>query len=327
MKTGITKKAQHNPSTPNQDDLLAAFSEFLRLDVAQGDASPATIRTYKSQIHAFVDWCRGEGIHPALITDGELKHYRSHLIDASYARNTIAAKLNVVRRFYAMAQARGYRPDNPAEGLKPPKDLTARSERVKWHPVAAIQRILQAPNVATPMGRRDHAALVLMALHGLRVSEIRRLNVNDVDLEAGEAGTLSVLGKGQKLRTIYLVPESQSTLLSWLEIRPNVAQAEETALFVSLHHPAPGTRLSLRSIRRMVDGYLEALDLKRDGASCHSLRHSFATLSRAAGAKLDALARAMGHSKVTSTQIYADIVDAAAENPARFLVGALAGTE
>ena len=81
--------------------------------------------------------------------------------------------------------------------------------------------------------------------------------------------------------------------------------------------------MSRRAIRKLVDRYLLRLDLKREGVSCHALRHSFATLSGAAGARLDAIARAMGHASVTTTQVCADIVDAAAENPARFLVGAL----
>ena len=107
-------------------------------------------------------------------------------------------------------------------------------------------------------------------------------------------------------------------------MRPQVAAEGEQALFVSLQrNEGRGTAMTRRGVRAMVDGYLSVLGLKREGVSCHALRHSFATLSRAAGARLDAIARAMGHASVTTTQVYADIVDAAAENPARFLVGAL----
>ena len=88
-----------------------------------------------------------------------------------------------------------------------------------------------------------------------------------------------------------------------------------------------GTALDRRGARGMVDGYLAELGLKRPRTSCHALRHSFATLSRAAGARLDAISRAMGHSNIATTQVYAQIVDAAAENPARFLVGALEAIE
>lgn len=306
-----------------RQDLLAAFADFLRLDVAQGDASPETIRNYTGQVMSFLTWCEGQRIHPALVTDGDLKEYRKDLVAQGYARSTVAAKLNAVGRFYAMAQARGYRPDNPAQGIKAPKDRTDRAERVKWLPLAAIQAILDAPDLETVKGKRDRAMLALLALHGLRVSEVARLEMADLDLEAGK---VSVLGKGQKRRSVLLVGRSKATLVDWLVIRSQAAQENETAVFVSLRdrlNGNQGTGLTRRAIRKTVDGYLEALGLKREGVSCHSLRHSFATLSRAAGAKLDALAQAMGHSSVTVTQVYADIVDREAENPARFLVGAL----
>lgn len=315
-------------SVPQVQDLQRAFAEFLRLDVAQGDASPETVRTYRGQLRAFLDWCAAEGVHPALATDGDLKVYRAALISAGYARATIENKLNVVRRFYAMARARGYRPDNPAEGIRAPSDHTDRAERVKWLPLAAIHQILEAPDTSTLKGKRDRAILTLMAIHGLRVIEVARLQVEDLDLEAREMGTLAILGKGNKRRTVILVEESAAALDDWLKVRQQVAIEGEGAFFVSLQrNDGRGTAMSRYGIRQMVDGYLKTLGLKREGVSCHALRHSFATLSRAAGARLDALARALGHSSVTTTQIYADIVDAVAENPARFLVGALAAVE
>jgi site-specific recombinase XerD len=309
------------------DDLLQAFADWMRLDVAEGDASPETLRTYWSQVSCFLDWCEDEGIHPALATEDDVKDYRAELISEGYARATMAGKLNAVRRFYTMAQARGYRPDNPAQGVKPPRDLTDRAERVKWLPLAAVQQVLDAPDPSTTKGQRDRAILALLAVHGLRVAEVAGLGIEDLDTKAG---TLSVLGKGRKRRTVGLVDLSKAALASWLEVRSDVVHLEERALFVSVRDrrgDGPGRAVGRRGIRKMVDGYLEALGLKREGVSCHALRHSFATLSRAAGAKLDAISRALGHSSVTTTQVYADIVDQAAENPARFLVGALGALE
>ena len=191
---------------------------------------------------------------------------------------------------------------------------------MKWLPLAAIQRLIEAPDPSTQAGRRDRAMLLLMAIHGLRVSEVAGLTIDGLDLEGRR---LTVTGKGRKTRIIHLVDQSVDVLARWLAVRPELAREGEVAIFVSLHHPDPGTGLHTASIRYMVDRYLEALGLKREGVSCHALRHSFATLSRAAGARLDAISREMGHASVTTTQVYADIVDAAAENPARFLVGAL----
>jgi len=82
-------------------------------------------------------------------------------------------------------------------------------------------------------------------------------------------------------------------------------------------------RVGRRGIRGMVDGYLEKIGVKRDGVSCHSLRHTFGTQALAAGASLLAISQAMGHASVTTTQVYVKIVDKARNNPAKFLVGVL----
>lgn len=314
------------------EDLLAAFAEFLRLDVAQGDASPETVRTYWSNVRQYLDWCTAEGVHPALATEEDLKAYRAHLVAGGYKRTTVATKLAIVRRFYQMAQARGYRADNPAEGLKAPKEHTDRAERVKWLPLLAVKRLLEAPDAETPKGKRDRAILALMALHGLRAVEVHRLDVGDVDFDTGDASQVTVLGKGKRTRTILLVEETAAYLRDWLDARGAIAIQDEQALFVSVHWGGhngragePGRRMSRRGVRVMVDSYLEALGLKAEGVSCHALRHTFATLSKAAGADLLAISNALGHSSVTTTQVYADIVDKAANNPTRFLVGALKG--
>lgn len=304
-------------------ELLDSFSAYLRLDVAQGDASPETIRAYWSQVKGFVTWCDAVDVSPAAATEDDVKEYRSELISQGKERTTIASQLNAVRRFYAMAQARGYRPDNPAQGVKAPRDLTERAERVKWLPLTAIRQLLDAPDQSTTRGKRDRAMLWLMAVHGLRVSEVARLEIQDVDLEAM---TVRVRGKGGKIRSVPIVEQTATALQDWLDVRDEVAADGEASVFVSTRSGGNGNLgrgISRRGIRKAVDGYLQGLGLKRDDISCHALRHSFATLSRAAGARLDVLSRVLGHASITTTQVYADIVDMAAENPSLLLVGAL----
>lgn len=303
--------------------MLAAFGEFMRLDVARGDPSPETVRTYWSQLRAFLGWCEHEGLEPALVTHEDLKAYRASLISKGLARATVAGRLNAVRRFYDMAQARGYRPDNPARGLRAPKDLSDRAERVKWLPLPAIQRLLDAPDPATVKGARDRAILMLLTIHGLRRMEVAHLRIEDVDLQAM---VITPWGKGRKRRRVPLVAESADALRGWLDLRDDVAADGETAVFVSTRDGGRGNsgrRMSRRMVSKLVNGYLRALGLKRPGISCHALRHSYATLSLAAGARLDVISRTLGHSSITTTQIYADIVDMGAQNPARFLCGAL----
>lgn len=113
-------------------DILDAFGPFRRLRTAEGDASPATIRTYDSQAGQFVAWCQAHGANPATATEDDVVAHRKHLVDADYTRATVALKLVGVRRLYEAAPWRGSRQDSPAAGVKAPKQRRARHERVKF---------------------------------------------------------------------------------------------------------------------------------------------------------------------------------------------------
>jgi site-specific recombinase XerD len=296
-------------------DLLSDFGAFLRLHVADGDASPNTLRSYHANAAQFVAWCRGQAIDPARATEDDLLNYRKYL-NENYARGTVAVKLTAVRRLYEAAVWRGLRSDNPAAGLKAPKDRTERSERVKFLPLEGLRRLLAAPEGGRPAAVRDRAILALMGSHGLRVSEVAGLSVGDLDLEAS---TVRVLGKGRKERTVYLIEATAEVIVQWLDVRSQKASGGVQAMFVALDNRTKGSAMSSRAIRWTVDKYLTDLGLKAEGISCHSLRHSAATWARAGGAKLDAIGGMLGHASVTTTQVYAKIVDRMTENPAKYL--------
>lgn len=305
------------------DDLLTAWADFLRLDVAAGDASQRTIATYQAQVRDFLAWCTSQAIQPAMANEDDLKAYRAHLA-GRYARATVATRLAALRRFYQAAVWRGCRQDNPAAGLRAPRERTAREERVKFLPLEGLRRLLDAPD-ANRRGnglraKRDRAMLALMGIHGLRVSEVVGLDVADL-----ETGTLHVMGKGGKRRTVYLVDISHQRLADWLAVRGSAAAEGEAALFVGLDRAGRwrGRRLTSRAVEALTDRYLEGLGLKRAGISCHSLRHSAAVWARAFGATIDGLADMLGHSSVDTTRVYARIVRKMEENPARFLEAAL----
>ena len=131
-----------------------------------------------------------------------------------------------------------------------------------------------------------------------------------------------MLGKGDKQRTVVLRPEMQVELDLWLAARALV-KCNETALFVNLHGEDAGQRLSQRSIRERVDVYLEKTGLKREGISCHALRHTYATLyieAKGKDANKEVLAQSMGHSDSKITSVYIDWVDMFAENPSEPLM-------
>jgi site-specific recombinase XerD len=116
----MTSLVTYRPSRPTSD-LDAAFADFLRLDVASGDASDDTLRNYRSEVESWVAWCIEQNLDPAAVTDMHVKGYRQALIQANYSPITIRWKLSIVRRFYEAARNAGLRPDNPAAGVKPPR--------------------------------------------------------------------------------------------------------------------------------------------------------------------------------------------------------------
>jgi integrase/recombinase XerD len=197
---------------------MAGFAKFLRLHTADGDASSATIRSYYSNAGQFVAWCAERSINPATVTEDDIAVYRRELV-AQYAMGTVGVKLVAIRRLYEAAVWRGLRQDNPAAGLKAPKDKTERAERIKFLPLDGLRQLLEAPEGGNPTAVRDRAILTLMGRHGLRVSEVAGLTIDSADF----AGTIKVIGKGYKTRTVYLTETSAGALRAWLDIRGSVA--------------------------------------------------------------------------------------------------------
>lgn len=303
------------------EGILELFDAWMKLDVGDGNASPLTLISYRSDVKQHLVWLVGQGLTPAAVTTFTLKAYRAHLVE-EYKVTTVGRKLASVRRFYQMAQAHGFLPANAAYGLKSPVDKTEQSERIKYLTLMSLKALLAACDTARePAAQvRDKAIVALMAFHGLRVCEVARLDLADVAMEAGEAGELSALGKGDKRRKILLIEDTRLLIEKWLAVR-RLMHADSPALFLALSGPAE--RISTRGLRSMVDGYLVKIGAKKAGVSCHALRHTYATQTLAAGASLLAISGSMGHSSVTTTQVYAQIVDKARNNPAKFLVGLL----
>jgi site-specific recombinase XerD len=300
--------------TRTETDALEAFSAFLGLRVADGDASPHTVRAYRQHVAAFVTWCRTRDLTPAHATAQDLEDYRKYLIEQGYKRKTIAAKLQGIERFFAATIWRGLRPDNPAAGIRAPRDKTDRAEAIKFLPRDAVKRLLKAAHDHP----RDLAILAILGYHGPRVSEVAALDLTDLDLDADPPTLRIRAGKGHKERTLYLVPSSTDPLRAWLTVRPS-DQVDPAAVFLTLDRANFGQRIDVRSIRRRVDHYLSVTGLKREGVSCHALRHTFGTWAAYAGAPTTSLKADLGHASLDTTGIYVQVADRLKQNPARYL--------
>jgi site-specific recombinase XerD len=169
-----------------------------------------------------------------------------------------------------------------------------------------VKAIIEKPDTSEVSGLRDKAILELLFSTGLRVSELASLNTDDINFERGE---ISVLGKGKKIRVVFLSPEALDALDQYLKNRgfkvaDPTKKEKEDPLFLSKRDE----RLSVRSIERIVSKYASIAGITKK-VSPHTLRHSFATDLLMAGADIRSVQSMLGHSSITTTQVYTHVTD------------------
>ena len=157
-----------------------------------------------------------------------------------------------------------------------------------------IRKLIATCDITVPKGVRDKAILFCMAGLGLRVGEIRKLEISDLDLQEG---FLKVPGRSNRRRQMPLIGDIEVALRAWVMVRL-LHVNNSKALFTSLHHSKgrgePGKRLSKRAIRAIVDKRLEMIGSKKTGMSCDTLRRSVIAHSLAKGADLDGVRSMFG---------------------------------
>jgi site-specific recombinase XerD len=298
----------------SSDALDAAFARFLRLDVANGDAARETIRSYRGQVGSWVAWCTDTRVDPTAATPDDVKTYRLHLVQAGYAPGTIANKLTVLRRFYQAAVAAGQRLDNPATGIRPPREKKAAEDFGYLSEVELTLLFRAAPHISKEGPLRDRAILALFGLQGLRTVEIQRANRDDLQQRA-DGWALLVRGKFHD-RLVYLRADVAEALNVYIGCQTRVvADAAGIPLFTCVKNRAVGRRITPRGVRFTVDGYLRRTQLKRPRVSDHALRHTAATLAYRYSHDLRAVQDLLGHSDPRTTARYARVVDMARTNP------------
>ncbi|MGL5083840.1 MAG: tyrosine-type recombinase/integrase [Microcoleaceae cyanobacterium] len=302
------------------DELLAAFADFLEIDVGAGDASKDTLTTYQRQLLQFLIWCDRHQLPPATVTKEGIKKYRRWMVDTKkFKPATIALKLSVVRRFYQAAVDKGLLSMNPATGVKPPREKRDPAERITYLEQDEVEQLFATiPNDGTLKTSRDRVLIAIMALEGPRTVELHRANIADIVKQGRNLG-IRVEGK-RSIRVVPLTPDIAELLNCYLEIRESEEQFKSAdPLFIAVGNRAGGQRLSRRGVRLIVDAYLNQAELKHTQGrtlSTHSLRHTAGTLALRSGAELRQVQDLLGHSDPRTTCIYAHVGDRWENNPA-----------
>jgi integrase/recombinase XerC len=261
------------------------FTDYLRVE---RNASDNTIDAYRRDLRDLVEFLGDRDVDK--VGMGDLRAFLKNLHQMGHCASTIGRKLATLRSFLVFAQREGLVEENYARALRAPK----REQRLP-HLVDTdgIERLLDAPK-RDRLGLRDRAILEVLYSAGLRVSELVGLNDGDLGLEAG---TVKVIGKGNRERLAPIGRYAVEALEAWLEVR-----GSGDAVFTNYQ----GGRLSTRSVQKMMEKYTKLVGLDSQ-TTPHSLRHSFATHLLDDGADIRSVQEMLGHLTIVSTQIYTHV--------------------
>jgi integrase/recombinase XerC len=282
---------------------VGEFLEQLRLNE---NASLNTVRAYESDLAQFLTFLSGAvGRRRDELTPDDFDHLRireflGDLRTRGNTRSSAARKLAAIRAFGRYLRREGVIEGDPAALVGTPK----REHRLPAHlGEAEMSRLLEMPDTATPLGRRDRAILELFYASGLRLSELVGLDLEDVNLNGR---MVRVLGKGRKERIVPFNHSAESALRACLADQRGqpLIRGRQRRQPVFLNYQ--GGRLSTRSVDRIVRKYVAACST-RFGISPHALRHSFATHLLERGADLRAIQELLGHARLSTTQRYTHV--------------------
>lgn len=276
-------------------DLIEEFKSYL---TTEKKSSANTVSSYVRDLTQFSRYLQVEGVE-LLDADAEvIEGYDTWLKGKGKSAATITRSLASLKCFYNWLVSTGRTESNPAKSVKSMK-VERKLPQILTN--QEVELLLEQPQCVDQKGYRDHAMLELLYATGIRVSELISLDVEHVNLAAGFIRCVSK----NKERIIPLYPGAVRALTDYVRnVRPQLAVEGEHALFVNMN----GERMSRQGFWKIIKGYQEKAGIKTD-ITPHTLRHSFAAHLLANGADLRSIQEMLGHSDISSTQIYTQLVN------------------
>jgi site-specific recombinase XerD len=292
---------KNDPTTAQPSESWLRALRLLDADLRRRGMAERTRRAYGIDASQLALWCTRSELDPADVTPRVLRRYAQVLSERRAGPATTARKLAALRQLYRVLHEHGEVPANPADLVPAPK-RPAKLPRVLAP--AQVAALLDRIPATTPLELRDRALFELAYACGLRAEELVDLDVASVSFEDEE---VRVEGKGSKTRLVPAGEQAMRAVARWLERgRPALQAADGTeALFLS----KSGRRLSTSDVRRRLQAWARQAAIQ-GGISPHALRHSFATHLLDGGADLRSIQELLGHSSVSTTQIYTRVESA-----------------
>ena len=278
----------------NSEILIDNFIDELWLEKG---LSKNTLTAYRNDIQTFSNWYKGNSLLEVERVD--LLDYLAHRLKQGFSSRSTARTLSSLRAFYSHLTVRHNLKEDPTSKVESPKLGRSLPKTLSEE---EVERLIQAPDVDDDIGLRDRAMLELIYACGLRVSELISLDILNINLRQG---VIRVIGKGEKER---LVPMGEEAL-HWIEryinkSRPNFIKADNkiTEVFLSKR----GKAMTRQTFWYRLKEYAQLASINKE-LSPHTLRHAFATHLINHGADLRTVQLLLGHSSLSTTQIYTEV--------------------
>jgi integrase/recombinase XerD len=279
------------------DAEIAAFITYLRVDKG---LSKNTIESYRRDIEKFGILVHDRQLPVDQITRGDVVDFLASLYRRGLDSRSVGRHLATIRHFFRFCVAEEYVKDDPAMTVESPKIIQSLPQFLS---VEEVDRLLRQPDPSTATGVRDHAMIELMYSTGIRVSELCGIKLKDLKMDPG---CLRCTGKGDKERLVPVGQRAIESVQAYLrESRPRLLKNKLSPYLFVGSYGKPMSRITFWAL-------MKAYGLKaglRKRLKPHMLRHSFATHLLDRGADLRSVQMMLGHSDISTTQIYTHVVE------------------
>ncbi len=275
------------------------IDEFLSFLSIERGLAENTVSSYRRDLKAFFTFLKKKGIEDIkTVRRKDITDFMLFEKDKGIQATSISRRLACLRSFYKFITRENYVPEDITSVIETPKLWKKLPQTLT---IDEINRLLSAPNIRSWDGLRDRAALELAYATGTRVSELINLNLEDVHLDLG---FIRCVGKGGKERIVPFGKKAKEYLLSYIhKVRPKLIKKGNTS---SLFLTRLGKKMSRQSFWLKIKHYSRVARIEKI-LTPHTLRHSFATHLLERGADLRSVQEMLGHSDISTTQIYTHI--------------------
>tara|TARA_Y100001936_G_C16049329_1_gene656745 strand:- start:726 stop:1616 length:891 start_codon:yes stop_codon:yes gene_type:complete len=278
-------------SPKKEDQNLRSFFNYL---IIEKGLSNNTIDAYETDLNSFIKWINKNKITNYLeVKESDINKYISYLFRSKLKSSSVNRKLSSLKSFYLFLVKKNHIDSSPVSEIISPK-------QEKYLPASMseteVEKLLNSPDIFNDTERRDKAMIEMLYATGMRISELVDLKITNLDLNRS---VVKVMGKGSKERLIPFGEAASEALLNYLEFRKKSTSKE---VFISNR----GKKITRVAFWQRIKIYLTRENLK-NSISPHTLRHAFATHLLNRGADLRSVQLLLGHSDLSTTQIYTHI--------------------